>query len=144
MPIHPRKSIRTALVALLAGAGSLAGSRVYSTRFYAVETAPFLAVFTLEDSFEAYSSLEPRVLERRVRVAIEAVVASSTAPEDQLDTLAREVEQAIETDFLLGAPPLLLLNQYEGTVVEVPDVEPTKKVLVARLTYLMTYLDDLS
>lgn len=144
MPTHPRQTIREALVGLLAAAGTSAGSNVIDTRVYAATSAPAIYVAVQQDDFTQYVSLAPRGIDRQARLLIECVVADATEPEDALDTLCREVELAIAGDFLLadGGTPLLLLNQYEGTTLEVPDQDGAKKTLRATITYLATYRDS--
>lgn len=147
MPTHPRQTIREALVGLLASSSTIAGSNVYDTRVYAAATAPAIFVAVLQDEFVQYERLAPRTVDRQARLTIECVVADSTQPEDDLDTLCREVELAIEGDFLLedgAGGHLLLLNQLEATTIELPESDGAKKVLRATITYLATYRDDFS
>jgi hypothetical protein len=144
VPTHPRQTIREYLVGLLAGAGTIAGSSVFDTRVYARTEAPAIFVSALEDQAQSYVSLATRAVDRQARITIQCLVADSTDPEDSLDTLCREVELAIEGDFLLGTggSQLLLLNQYEGTVIELPEQDGAKSTLTATITYLATYRDE--
>lgn len=146
MPTHPRQTIREALVALLVAAGTSAGSNVVDSRAYAKAATAAIFVSIQQDDFNEYTALAPRTLDRTARILIECVVADVSDPEDSLDTLCREVELAIDSDFLLagGGTPRLLLNQYEGTTISPPDADGARKVFGAAITYLATYRDQLT
>jgi hypothetical protein len=98
---HYRKTIRDAVVTLLTGLAST-GSRVYPSRLYPYDPAeaggPGLMVYTVSEA----SSLEGRTLTRELDLVIEVVAQVNGTLDDDLDTIAKEVEVAMGTYPRLG------------------------------------------
>ncbi len=96
---HARKLIRDAFKAIVTGLPTT-GSRVFVGRTRALEQnhLPTLLVYTLQRAPELVdlaSSGKPSTLQRTVVVAVEGRVVSKDPPDDQLDQIALEIEQAV-------------------------------------------------
>lgn len=98
---HMRKTIRDAVVTLLTGLTST-GARVYPSRLYPYDPAEAggagLMVYTVSES----SLLEGRTLTRELDLVIEVVAQVNGTLDDDLDTIAVEVETAMGDDPALG------------------------------------------
>lgn len=134
------KAIRQALVALLIAAGTDAGSRVYSSRYYP-DAGPFpsLAVWAKNGRHLEYTDAATRQEQRDLELVIEAVVVANENADDDLDDLVRQVVLAVHADPLLGAT----LQQFvqEDIAIEPGEAGVDPKVLKAFIAYRAEYHD---
>lgn len=135
MANHVRRQIREAVVTLLTGLTSTA-SRVYDSRVYEIKTLPALVVYATEESSER-SDLSGK-MDRTVMVRVEcyAKVKSSGSVEDVIDTIAKEVEIAMDADQTFGG--LALASMLENTNIELTG-DGEKPVAVMTLEYQVLY-----
>lgn len=141
---HPRKLIRQAVVAQLAGA-TAAGARVQGTRVepHRKSQLPAISVYTLREpvDLDASAGTAPRELTRDVKVEIVGWVAHSDANpvDDAMDDLAEQIEAAMDADPYLGgkAGDSVL----EETVMQVLEDDGRSDPLIGivTLTYSVTY-----
>ena len=104
--VHQRAVIRDAVVALLAAAGTAAGTRVYSTVYDPRSTFPALCV---EDAGEDQSVVPVyaagragRKIERTLSLTITAEIQQSTSYATERDGLLAEVEVALANAAIAG------------------------------------------
>lgn len=101
---HRRTTIRAAVVSLLAGASTAAGSRVYDTRLFPANEQPSIIVTTPSDSrtdFIDVTSVGDFLNE--VTVQVECYGQSNATLGASLDDLCEDVEAAIFGDpYLAG------------------------------------------
>lgn len=136
MSVHPRRSIREAVVQILKDAQTLAGSNVYPSREVPWRTIelPGIAVYALEESSAPLSV--GGNLDRRVVVAVHAVARLSEGVDDEVDQLALEVERALAADpSLLGTALFSFLTATEIAV----DESTSRPVGSVRLAYEVRY-----
>lgn len=135
---HQRQLIRQAVKSALVAASTAAGARVFETRFLPLKRVelPALAVYTLVESVDESDKGAPRELVRRLQLAIEGSVEAGENVDDDLDSLALEVETAIHADDSFGgtAEDAVL----ESTEIAI-DESGSKPVGVVRLVYGVTY-----
>lgn len=123
---HQRTQIRESVATLLTGL-TTTGSRVFQSRMRAQESLPCLLVTTEDESIERITlgGLE----ERRLSVVVRGFAKASTELDDTLDTIAAEVETA--------------MNAYAAARLERIDVdlldELEKPAGRISLTYIVTY-----
>ncbi|HET7500650.1 MAG TPA: hypothetical protein VFK02_06585 [Kofleriaceae bacterium] len=140
---HPRKLVRDAIVAALAGKTS-AGPRVQATRIdpYKRTELPAISVYTLAEQVDSVSAATaPRELTRALTVEIAGWIAHSAAHriDDAMDELATEIEAAMDADpYLGGAAGDSLLESIDQSFQDEGD--PLIGVVV--LTYSVTYRTD--
>ncbi len=104
MPLHARRQIVLAAVAVLTGLSTTAG-RVHPGRASPspVVKTPFLLVYArTEESREISSDDHGRRMQRELILAVEGVTASADDDDALSDAIALEVEQAIEGNPTLG------------------------------------------
>lgn len=96
MADHLRAQIRGALVTALTGLATT-GTRVYGSRVYPVSATslPALRVYALSEFAEVGEVMAPRLLERRVRVQVQALAKAAADLDDTLDQICQEVEVAL-------------------------------------------------
>lgn len=106
MTTHHRATIRAAVVALLSAAGTLAGSRVYDTPSDPRTAFPAL---TVEDEGEDQQitgtlggGLANRLVERTVRLVVNAEVQQNSTYAATRDSLLAEVEVALAASAIAG------------------------------------------
>ena len=99
---HVRQQIREQVVTLCTGL-TTTGSRVYDTRLYNLDAddLPGLVIYTQNES-STKSTLSPSTYERELDVLIEGYAQANNDIEDTLDTISKEVEDAIGADPLLN------------------------------------------
>lgn len=117
MPVHPRTTIRNALVMRLTGLPTT-GNHVFSDPVYDIEVGslPALVVATLgEEIVTRGGGASHRLQERRMTVQIQGLVRGP-APSDVLDAIAMDVESAINADVSLGG--LALDSELTGIGIE--------------------------
>jgi hypothetical protein len=136
MAVHPRETIRKAVVALLVAAKTDAGSSVFPTRevpWRNVEL-PGIAVYSLEETSE--QSHPQAELVRHVVLAIHAVVRLSEAVDDALDALSQQIEIAMAADPTIGR--IAFMSTLVGTEISV-DESTARPVGAVRLAYDVRY-----
>jgi len=134
---HARQKIRDAVVLLLMGLPTTS-SRVYDTRLYNLEPAenlPGLVIYTQNETSER-SDFSPNNYYRELDLIIEGYVETNSSVENNLDTIALEVEN------VLGANPLLsntaTTSELSSTEIEF-DVMGEQPIGIIRLTLSVTY-----
>jgi|TARA_Y100000114_G_scaffold155740_1_gene180709 hypothetical protein len=103
MANHLRRQIREQVGTTLTGL-TTTGSNVYQSRVYPLEDSnlPALLIYTKEESSEPLSIHSNRVLVRNLSLVVEAYVKAVSDFDDTIDTIAKEVEQAIASDITLS------------------------------------------
>lgn len=98
---HVRNQIRNRLVTTLTGL-STTGSNVSSSRVYpfAADKLPRISIYTKSESSEYATLTRPRTITRTLEALVEVFVQSVI--DDDLDTIASEVESAIYGDVTLN------------------------------------------
>lgn len=144
---HPRKLIRQAVVALLAGAATAAGARVHGTRVepHKKSALPALSVYTLNDPVnEDASSETEEAHELELEIAGWVAHTDVTPVDDAMDDLAEQVEAAMKADPYLGGKAGD--TRLVGTTMEVVEDDGRSNPLVGIvvLTYAVTYRTDLT
>jgi hypothetical protein len=137
MADHVRMQIRNQVVTQLTGLTTTA-ARVFDSRVYPLEDAnlPALLIYTKSETSEPIEIGTNRTSERLLSLNIEAYVKSTTNFEDTLDTICKEVEQAIASDpTLSGKAKDCYL---ESTEIEF-NAEGEKPLAFATLTFLTSY-----
>ena len=137
MADHVRMQIRNQAVAQLTGLTTTA-ARVFDSRVYPLEDGnlPALLIYTKSETSEPIEIGTNRTSERLLSLNIEAYVKSTTNFEDTLDTICKEVEQAIAADpTLSGKAKDCYL---ESTEIEF-NAEGEKPLAFCSLTFLTSY-----
>ena len=103
MADHVRKQIRDAVVTTVTGLTTTT-TNVFASRVYRVEDSklPALLVYTNEEESEVLSMSRPQKIHRTVAVVVEGIAKATTALDDTLDTIAKEIETAIAADPTVG------------------------------------------
>ena len=137
MADHVRMQIRNQVVTQLTGLTTTA-ARVFDSRVYPLEDAnlPALLIYTKSETSEPIEIGTNRTSERLLSLNIEAYVKSTTNFEDTLDTVCKEVEQAIAADPTLSGKAK---DCYiESTEIEF-NAEGEKPLAFCSLTFLTSY-----
>lgn len=100
---HVRQQIRDEIVTTLTGLGTT-GSRVYRSRVYPVadNKLPGLLVYTSTEDIETVTITPPRTQMRALTLTVEAYVKGVSNFDNQVDTIAEEVEAALAQDVTRG------------------------------------------
>lgn len=136
MAVHPRETIRKAVVELLVAARTDAGDSVFPTRevpWRSVEL-PGIAVYSLEES--SVRNHTEGDLVRHVIIAIHAVVRLTEGVDDALDALSLQVEKAMAADQTIAGTALI--SYLAGTEISV-DESTARPVGAIRLAYDVRY-----
>lgn len=91
---HSRQTIREATVSAISGLTST-GDRVYQNRVSPFFTLPSLNVMTIDESVRDDLGGMDNTQIRELRLIIEGRASGSTTPDNTIDTIADEVEEAI-------------------------------------------------
>lgn len=126
---HARQTIREAAATLLTGLTST-GSRVFQSRIVPQTTLPCLLVMT--DAEEIAPGAFEKQLDRRLTLTVVGVAKAGATIDDNLDTIAAEVETALGSDY-----------RYELTGIDV-DFDETLEKPAGRiaLTYAYRYFTN--
>lgn len=126
---HARQTIRESAATLLTGLTST-GSRVFQSRIVPQTTLPCLLVMT--DAEEIAPGAFEKQLERRLTLTVVGVAKAGSTLDDNLDTIAAEVETALGSDY-----------RYELTGIDV-DFDETLEKPAGRivLTYAYRYFTN--
>lgn len=136
MADHLHKQIRGALVTKLTGLAT-SGSRVYANRLAPLTeaTSPSLLITLDEEQAEPLTIHAPMAQERRLSVSVALVAKASSALDDTLDLMSKEVEIALAAGVTVGSRTLELV--YAGMSFE--DELADKPVGIKRLRFTLTY-----
>ena len=137
MANHVRQQIREYFGTTLTGL-TTTGSNVYESRVYTLQdnTLPALVIFTKEETSEPIVIGVDRVMSRELSVVVEAYCKATSNFDDTIDTISKEVEEAIAADRTLG-------GLAKDTYIESTDIEYTgdgeQPVGYVTLTFLTNY-----
>lgn len=100
---HIRKLIRDDITTTLTGL-TTTGTNVYQTRVYplAEDKLPGLAIYTSAESTEYVTINPPRTQARTLTVNVEVYAKGLSGYDNDLDQIALEVEEALQTDLTRG------------------------------------------
>lgn len=137
MSVHKRQQIRKAVVQLLQGK-TAAEDRVFSSREvpWRQVDLPAISVFTSEETAELLGGGD--VLTREAKLEVFACVSASAEADDQIDSLAEEIEKAMRADFHLGLAAVVDDSVLTETVMDVVDISG-RMVGAVRLTFMVKY-----
>ena len=114
------------------------GSNVYQSRVYPLDNTrlPALLIYTKSEASEPIVIGTDRVMSRELSVVVEGYVKSTTNFDDTIDTISKEVEEAIAADRTLGG---LAKDTYlESTEIEF-NSEGEKPMGYVSLTFISNY-----
>jgi len=133
---HLRQQIRERIATLCTGL-STTGSNVFQSRLYPIEDSslPCLLIYTTSEDSEVAEMASPRPMQRSLSVVIQGVY-SATQPDDNLDTIAKEVEVVMAGDVDINS--LASSSYLQSTEIEV-NADGKKPIGVIRLTYIVDY-----
>jgi hypothetical protein len=135
MANHIRQQIREKIGTILTGLNTT-GSRVYESRVYPLETVPALVIYTKAESSEPIVIGTDRVMSRELSVVVEGYAKATSNFDDTIDTISKEVEEAIAVDRTLDG---LAKDCYlESTEIEF-NAEGEKPLGYVSLTFLTNY-----
>lgn len=136
MADHLHKQIRDKIETALTGL-TTSGARVYPNRIQPMADAnlPGLRIFADDESVEVQTMHAPYLMERALRLVVECCAKSTTALDDTLDLMSKEVEIALATGITFGSRVLVPL--YAGMSFD--DDQSDKPVGVKRLNFTFTY-----
>ena len=120
MANHIRQQIREYFGTNLTGL-STTGANVYESRVYPIENSklPALIIYTKSETSEPIVIGTDRVMSRELSVVVEGYAKAASDFDDTIDTISKEVEQAIEKYNenycnLFDQPSFLTLNPFCG------------------------------
>ena len=134
---HVRQQIREYFGTTLTGL-TTTGSNVYESRVYTLQedTLPSLVIYTKSETSEPIVIGTDRVMSRELSVVVEAYCKATSNFDDTIDTISKEVEEAIMADRTLG-------GLAKDTYVESTEIEYTgdgeQPVGYVTLTFLTNY-----
>jgi len=137
MANHVRQQIREYFGTTLTGL-TTTGSNVYESRVYTLQedTLPSLVIYTKSESSEPIVIGTDRVMSRELSVVVEAYCKATSNFDDTIDTISKEVEEAIAADRTLG-------GLAKDTFIESTDIDYTgdgeQPVGYVTLTFLTNY-----
>ena len=112
------------------------GSRVYESRVYPLETVPALVIYTKSETSEPIVIGTDRLMSRDLSVVVEGYAKAVSNFDDTIDTISKEVEEAIAADRTLGG---LAKDTYlESTEIEF-NAEGEKPLGYVSMTFLTNY-----
>jgi len=137
MANHVRQQIREYFGTTLTGL-TTTGSNVYESGVYTLQedTLPSLVIYTKSETSEPIVIGTDRVMSRELSVVVEAYCKATSNFDDTIDTISKEVEEAIMADRTLG-------GLAKDTYVESTEIEYTgegeQPVGYVTLTFLTNY-----
>mgnify|MGYP001181139922 CR=1 FL=1 len=112
------------------------GTRVHETRVYPLETLPALVIYTKSETSEPLVIGSDRLMSRELSVVVEGYAKATSNFDDTIDTISKEVEEAISADPTLGG---LAKDTYlEATEIEF-NAEGEQPLGFVSLTFLTNY-----
>ena len=135
---HVRKQIRDNVVTTLTGL-TTTGANVYRTRVYplAAGKLPGLCIYTTSESSTYETLARPRTRARTLELVVEGYVSGTTNLDNSLDTIAVEVEEAMEADPTRAG--LAKDTQLTGTETELVG-EGDKVAAMIKFTFEILYM----
>ncbi len=137
MANHIRQQIREYFGTNLTGL-TTTGSNVYQSRVYPLDNTrlPALLIYTKSEASEPIVIGTDRVMSRELSVVVEGYVKSTANFDDTIDTISKEVEEAIAADRTLGG---LAKDTYiESTEISF-NAEGEKPLGFVSLTFISNY-----
>jgi hypothetical protein len=138
--MHARQQIRDAVATALTGL-SATGSNVFKTRVHKLEqeTLPALLVYTLQEDAER-ETIGARKQQRALRVGVEIAVQQVSGIDAELDDIAVEVENALETAWQAASGIWASIRdlQLNSSVISMSG-EGEQRALGMVLTYTVLY-----
>jgi len=134
---HIRQQIREYFGTTLTGL-TTTGSNVYESRVYPIENTklPALIIYTKSETSEPIVIGTDRVMSRELSVVVEGYAKATSNFDDTIDTISKEVEEAIAADRTLDG---LAKDTYlESTEIEF-NAEGEKPLGYVSLTFLTNY-----
>jgi hypothetical protein len=134
---HIRQQIREYIGTTLTGL-TTTGSNVYESRVYPLENAklPALIIYTKSETSEPIVIGTDRVMSRELSVVVEGYAKATSDFDDTIDTISKEVEQAIAADRTLD-------GKAKDTYLESTEIEfngeGEKPLGYVSLTFLTNY-----
>jgi len=103
MTTHVRQQIRDRIVSNVTGLSST-GDRVYKSRVWPLnaDTMPALLVYSTSEDSITRAMGSTQTLDRQLSVTIEGYVRNITVYDNEIDTIAKEVEIAMASDATLN------------------------------------------
>ena len=137
MANHVRQQIREYFGTTLTGL-TTTGSNVYESRVYPIENTklPALVIYTKSETSEPIVIGTDRLMSRELSVVVEGYAKATSNFDDTIDTISKEVEEAIAADRTLDG---LAKDTYlESTEIEF-NAEGEKPLGYVSLTFLTNY-----
>lgn len=136
MADHLHKQIRDKVETALTGL-TTSGARIYANRIQPMADAnlPGLRVYADEETAEAQTMHAPHLQERTLRLVVECCAKSTTALDDTLDLMSKEVEIALAAGITFSSR--VYVPVYAGMSFD--DEQSDKPVGVKRLNFSITY-----
>ena len=137
MANHIRQQIREYFGTTLTGL-STTGSNVFESRVYPIENTklPALVIYTKSETSEPIVIGTDRVMSRELSVVVEGYAKATTNFDDTIDTISKEVEEAIAADRTLDGKAK---DTYlESTEIEF-NSEGEKPLGFVSLTFISNY-----
>jgi hypothetical protein len=137
MANHVRQQIREKIGTTLTGL-TTTGSNIYQSRVYPLENInlPALIIYTKSETSEPIVIGTDRVMSRELSVIVEGYVKATSNFDDTIDTISKEVEEAIAADRTLDG---LAKDCYlESTEIEYTG-EGEKPLGYVSLTFITNY-----
>ena len=134
---HVRQQIREYFGTNLTGL-TTTGSNVYQSRVYPLDNTrlPALLIYTKSEASEPIVIGTDRVMSRELSVVVEGYVKSTTNFDDTIDTISKEVEEAIAADRTLGG---LAKDTYIESTEITFNAEGEKPMGYVSLTFISNY-----
>jgi hypothetical protein len=100
---HRRQQIRETLATTLTGL-TTTGANVFQSRVYSIEEnkLPCLLIYTKDEESEPLAMNPPRSIKKILNVIVEAYCKQNANFDDTIDTITKEVEEAIYSDRLIN------------------------------------------
>ena len=137
MANHIRQQIREYFGTNLTGL-STTGTNVFESRVYPIENSklPALVIYTKSETSEPIVIGTDRVMSRELSVVVEGYAKATSNFDDTIDTISKEVEEAIAADRTLGG---LAKDTYlESTQIDF-NAEGEKPLGFVSLTFISNY-----
>ena len=137
MANHVRQQVREYFGTTLTGL-TTTGSNVYESRVYTLQenTLPSLVIYTKSETSEPIVIGTDRVMSRELSVVVEGYAKATSNFDDTIDTISKEVEEAIAADRTLGG---LAKDTYlESTQIDF-NAEGEKPLGFVSLTFISNY-----
>lgn len=134
---HVRQQIREYFGTNLTGLNTT-GSNVFESRVYPLDNTrlPALLIYTKSEASEPIVIGTDRVMSRELSVVVEGYVKSTTNFDDTIDTISKEVEEAIAADRTLGG---LAKDTYIESTEITFNAEGEKPMGYVSLTFISNY-----